>query len=80
MPTSLLEDPIRPSPKESVSDLRNLFFGGGIIVVLCSFTHSMFTGVSSDSPRYNSIRVILSPILVPGKGVSPSASGPLWNF
>ena len=51
VPTSLCENPIRYSPKDSLPDLRDLILIRDIIVFF-SYTHTVFTGVSYDIPGY----------------------------
>ena len=60
VPTSLWENPIRYSPKESVTDLSDLVFIWDVIVVLWFSTHFVFTGVLSDKPGYESSLVTMS--------------------
>ena len=41
-------------------ELRNLIFIWDVIVVLWFYTHTVFTGVSSDDPGYDSSLVMMS--------------------
>ena len=60
VPTSMCENPIRSSPKESVPDIRNFIFVWGVIVVMWSSTHTVFTGVSYYDHGYYSSLVMIS--------------------
>ena len=60
VPTYLCENPSNSSPKESVPDLRNLAFILYIIVVWWFYTYTVFTGVLSDVPGYESSIVMIS--------------------
>ena len=59
-PTSLWENPRRSSPKESVPDLSDLVVIWDVIVVLWFYTHTVFTGGSSNDRGYESSIVTIS--------------------
>ena len=58
--TSLWENPRCSSPKYSVPDLSNFIVIWYIIVVLWFYMYTVFTGVSSDDPGYDSSLVMIS--------------------
>ena len=45
--------------KESVPDISDMFVIWDVIVVLWFYTHTVFTGLSSDDPRYESSLVTM---------------------